>query len=331
MQKLLAARYFSREDVWAVEPWDGGGSPEVHYKRHFAGDRDRCRRKAPQLAASPSSSSGDEGPAPEELTGKYIAKDQVLGLVHHVKVTMGFQDEDSLETSSSALLRQFQSSTPVDVPVHACIKEVVQWEWRDPEKFLLLLLFMAKVYPLHDMQPDLPDSIPLDYFVSSLVGCTSLAEDAVLKDPIDKKVYGSLKKVYSGAHLTLPAGIYGTYVAQSLIYDCSSILELIERQVEFLLDISFDVIRASALAGGACVTARRALVLRDWKTHAAQKAYVLTLPFQGSLLFGPELESLPHKLFKEKKHSSSIKSGQGDRLFRCKSPMHQPPLQQSLR
>ncbi|KAJ1097234.1 hypothetical protein NDU88_002359 [Pleurodeles waltl] len=35
----------------------------------------------------------------------------------------------------------------------------------------------------------------------------------------------------------------------------SHVLELIEHQVEFLSDVSFDLIRASALAGGACVAA----------------------------------------------------------------------------
>ncbi|KAJ1154824.1 hypothetical protein NDU88_007567 [Pleurodeles waltl] len=80
------------------------------------------------------------------------------------------------------------------------------------------------------------------------------------------------------------AGIYGTYAAQSLISDLKSLahaldessdytglLAVIERQLEFLYDISFDVMQALALAGGACVLARRNLVLRDWKTDAAQK------------------------------------------------------------
>lgn len=52
----------------------------------------------------------------------------------------------------------------------------------------------------------------------SLVGRTSLAEDAVVRNPMDKKVDASLRKVYSGSHLALRAGIYGTSVAQSLIF-----------------------------------------------------------------------------------------------------------------
>ncbi|KAJ1112794.1 hypothetical protein NDU88_001055 [Pleurodeles waltl] len=126
------------------------------------------------------------------------------------------------------------------------------------------------------MQTDFPDSVQVDSFVASLVGRTSLAVDAVLWNPMDKKVDSSLKKVFSGTHLDLCAGIYGTYVAESLISDiktlhraldessdCSGFQDLIMHQVEFLSDVPFDVVLASALAEGACVVARRNLVLID--------------------------------------------------------------------
>ncbi|KAJ1143935.1 hypothetical protein NDU88_010237 [Pleurodeles waltl] len=116
--------------------------------------------------------------------------------------------------------------------------------------------------------------VPIDSFVGSLVGCTILAEDVVIQDSVDKKVNVSLKKSYAGTHLALRAGIYGTFVAQAPLSDlkalnnaldgssdCSELMSLIEHQVEFLSNISFDVVRASALAEGACVSARRNLVL----------------------------------------------------------------------
>ncbi|KAJ1107255.1 hypothetical protein NDU88_004648 [Pleurodeles waltl] len=174
-------------------------------------------------------------------------------------------------------------------------EEVIKQERRDPDK-ILLPLFMAKLYPLQDMAQVLPDLVPIDSFVTSLVGRTSLAEDAVIWDV-------SLKKAYAGTHLALRAGIYGTYVAQSLLSDlkalnsaldgssgCSGLMSFIEGQVEFLLDISFDVVQTSALAEGACVSASRNLVLQDWKTDAAQKTSALRFPFQGNVLFGAELE-----------------------------------------
>ncbi|KAJ1106915.1 hypothetical protein NDU88_004313 [Pleurodeles waltl] len=168
------------------------------------------------------------------------------------------------------------SSVPVDVQIHPCIQEVIKREWKDPDNIILLRL-MAKLYPFQDMAQVLPDSVPIDSFVASLVGCTSLAEDAVNRDSVDKKVDVSLKKSYAGTHLALRADIYGISVAQSLLSDlkalnnaldgssdCSELMSPIDRQVEFLLDISFDVVRASALVKGACMSAHRNLVLRDW-------------------------------------------------------------------
>ncbi|KAJ1110269.1 hypothetical protein NDU88_007624 [Pleurodeles waltl] len=235
-------------------------------------------------------------------------------------MNMDFPDVEFPDTSSGSLLRQFQSS--VHEPIHPCIQEVIKRERRDPDK-IILPRFMAKFYPLQDMAKVFPDSVPIDSFVASL--------DAVIWDSVDKKVDASLKKSYAGNHFALRAGIYGTYVAQSLLSDlksldgssdCSGLMSLIERQVEFLSDISFDVVWASALAEGACVSAHRNLVLRDWKTDAAHRASALRLPFQGNLLFGAELEEKLNKLFKEKKHSSSFPSTLGDRyLFRRKSPV----------
>ncbi|KAJ1191986.1 hypothetical protein NDU88_001299 [Pleurodeles waltl] len=235
-------------------------------------------------------------------------------------MNMNFPEDEVPDTSSGSLLGQFQGSVPVDVPIHPCIQEVIKWEWTDPDK-ILLPHFMAKLYPLQHMAQVLLDSVPTDSFVTSLVGRTSLAEDAVIWDSVDKKVDVSLKKEYAGTHLALRAAIYGTYIAQSLLSDlkalnsaldgstdCSGLMSLIEHQVEFLSDISFDVVRVSALAEGACVSARWNLVLWDWKMDAAQRASELRNPFQGNVLFGAELEEKLHKLFKAKKHSSSFHS-----------------------
>ena len=66
-------------------------------------------------------------------------------------------------------------------------------------------------------------------------------------------------------------------------------------------------VRAFALTGGATIAARRNLVLHDWCTDSDQKASALRVPFDGVTLFGSQLEDKLHKLFKEKKHSSSLK------------------------
>ncbi|KAJ1109605.1 hypothetical protein NDU88_006965 [Pleurodeles waltl] len=176
-------------------------------------------------AASPSSSSELEGPSQEEQKGKYISRELLPPVVKYVKVNMDFPENEVPDTSPGSLLQQFQSSVLVDVPIHPCIQEMIKWEWRDPDKSLLPR-FMAKLYPLQplqDMAQVLPDSVPIDSFVASLAGHTSLAEDAVIRDSVDKKMDVSLKKGHAGTHFALRTGIYGTNVAQSLLSDLKAL------------------------------------------------------------------------------------------------------------
>ncbi|KAJ1216104.1 hypothetical protein NDU88_003710 [Pleurodeles waltl] len=159
-----------------------------------------------------------EGPSQEEKKVKYISRDLLPPLVKHVKVNMDFPGDEVPDNASGSLLRQIQSSVPVDVPINPCIQEVIKREWRDPDK-ILLPLFIAKLSPLQDMALVLPDSVPIDSFVASLVGRTSLAADEVIQDFLDKTVDVYLKKAYAGTYLALWAGTYGTYIAQSLPSD----------------------------------------------------------------------------------------------------------------
>ncbi|KAJ1132037.1 hypothetical protein NDU88_010367 [Pleurodeles waltl] len=145
--------------------------------------------------------------------------------------------------------------------------------------------------------------------VASLVWRNSLAEDVVIRDAVDKKEDVSPKKAYSGTHLALRAGIHGTNVAQSLLSDlkalnsaldgssdCSGLMSLIERQVEFLSDISFDVVWASALAeGGVCVCAQESCS-QGLENRCGTKSFSIATPFKGNVLFGAELEEKLHKL-----------------------------------
>mgnify|MGYP002804430413 CR=1 FL=1 len=265
-------------------------------------------------------SSDDDGPSPSpDLKGKYISREGLQEMLTHVRENMGFPRADGPSSSQDSLLPQFRKPVNLGLPIHDFVLDVFRNEWKDPEK-IALPRFMAKLYPLEDMESKLPEVIHVDSVVASLVGRSSMAEENILKDPADKKVDSSLKKVFSGSHLALRAGVYSAYTSQSLISDfkalfkavqdqsnCLPLLDSIESQIELLSDISFDVVRASALVSGASIAARRNLYLRDWNTDAAQRSTALKMPFEGSRLFGRDLEEKLHKLFKERKHSFSFR------------------------
>ncbi|KAJ1114557.1 hypothetical protein NDU88_002792 [Pleurodeles waltl] len=167
---------------------------------------DSCRPKGSiPVQSSQSSGSEEEGPGLDEQKRKYISREMLPYLIGHVKANMGFTDDEVLHTPSGFLLHQFQSSAPIDVPVHLYILEVLKHEWKDPDK-IMLPQFMAKLYPVRDMQKYLPVSASFDSFVASQVGITSLVEDAMIKNAVEK-VAASLRKVYSGSDLAIQADL----------------------------------------------------------------------------------------------------------------------------
>ncbi|KAJ1136419.1 hypothetical protein NDU88_002836 [Pleurodeles waltl] len=68
------------------------------------------------------------------------------------------------------------------------------------------------------MKDKLPKNAHLDYIVASLVVRPYMAEN-IPKDVADTKVDYSVMKAYVAAHLALLAGVYGAYVAHSLLTD----------------------------------------------------------------------------------------------------------------
>ncbi|KAJ1177414.1 hypothetical protein NDU88_002669 [Pleurodeles waltl] len=146
----------------------------------------------------------EQTPVRNDQKGEYIGKDLLPELLAYVKQNMGFQVKETPESSSlvSSLLWQFQQYTQLDVPGHPDLIGALHREWKDSDK-ILLPRFMAKLYPISDMQHVLQDSIPIDFFVASLVGHTLLMKDSVSHDQPVKMIDPALRKVYSGAHLVL--------------------------------------------------------------------------------------------------------------------------------
>ncbi|KAJ1214810.1 hypothetical protein NDU88_002421 [Pleurodeles waltl] len=191
---------------------------------------------------------------------------------------------------------------------------VLLQEWKNPER-VAVPRFMAKLYPLEDIEEKLPDSVHVDSFVASLVGWPSTAKENIVKDVADKKVDSSVKKAYVGTHLALRADIYGVYGAQSLLSYFKTLFATMPDGGQCLdlfdsMDIAFDSVRTSALSYGASVATRRHLFLKGWNIDAAQRSMSLRLPCTGARLFGQDLEEKLHCVFKVWKHSLSFHTHQ---------------------
>ncbi|KAJ1081633.1 hypothetical protein NDU88_001811 [Pleurodeles waltl] len=74
-----------------------------------------------------------------------------------------------------------------DVLYLGFVMDVLFNEWREPEHSAMPR-FMAKLYPLEEMEETVPETIHMDSIVASLVGRPLMAEGNILEDVRDKKV-----------------------------------------------------------------------------------------------------------------------------------------------
>lgn len=69
-------------------------------------------------------------------------------------------------------------------------------------------------------------------------------------------------------------------------------LLLIENGIAYMADASAEAVRNSACSTSLVNVARRALWLKTWEGDYASKNKLCIIPFDGSLLFGSELENV---------------------------------------
>ncbi|KAJ1154249.1 hypothetical protein NDU88_007003 [Pleurodeles waltl] len=122
---------------------------------------------------------------------------------------------------------QFKKLPGAALPIHQFVIDVLLQEWKDPNH-ITVPRFIAKLYPLEDMEEKMPDSVHADFVVASLGDWSSMMEENILKNVADKNVDSLLKKAHAGVHFTLRAGVYGDNVAQSLLSDFKTIFATLQ-------------------------------------------------------------------------------------------------------
>ncbi|KAJ1120561.1 hypothetical protein NDU88_008725 [Pleurodeles waltl] len=177
------------------------------------------------------------------------------------------------------------------------------------------------MYGLENAEQKRPHNIKIDAPLLTLIGHSSInPEDCSPKDQLDKGIEKALKRSYEANNMSLMAGTYAAYTAQSLVKDfeklaedmqeeedCSDLLVSMEQQARFLSDASCDSINSAAMASWASVLACRHMWLRDWKADTAEKSALLKISFQGNKMFGDHLERIVTKTFKDHKHALPYK------------------------
>ncbi|CAJ0945203.1 unnamed protein product [Ranitomeya imitator] len=167
------------------------------------------------------------------------------------------------------------------------------------------------LYPFHsDLVSKWSESPKVDPPVSRLSFQTvlSILDAASLRDPTDRQIEALAKSAFeaSGASFcpnfaslwvakavsawakTLRRGILASAPAEEL----SDLADQISLAGKYLMNASLDAAACSARANSSIVVIRRVLWLKAWNADPASKKSLTGLPFQGSRLFGTQLDQM---------------------------------------
>lgn len=263
--------------------------------------RAREAAKVPRGSLVQPDPSADDVGAEEDdyVRGRFVQGAELSDLFDYLRGNLGFASPvpDVLEDD---FFTQYRQPDPGSLPLHGTVRKVLAHEWKDVDKSVFPR-FLGKRYPLEGFATEFPQSVKVDNLMAGLsTQGLVLSDDALPSVAVDKWVEGAVKRSYAASNFAVRATTYSNYVVQSLLKDfqalalllqggedASSLLALMELQVRYLSDISFDNLGAAAAASGAsivlgvisgCVLGRLS-PLRSWSC--------LSCPLWGSGCSGP--------------------------------------------
>ncbi|XP_069833883.1 lamina-associated polypeptide 2, isoforms alpha/zeta-like [Dendropsophus ebraccatus] len=270
---------------------------------------------------------GSSDNSSDELSGKPLFPvEKVESLVKAVRATMNL--EESKETLSIQD-KMFESLAPRRkkvFPIHQTMKDLIEREWKKPDKKFFVPRAMKRKYPFDETETDRWDRAPMiDPPVSKITrnqGALPFEDTGTLKDPMDRRADSFLRKDWEAAAAIFKPMVASTSVGRSVKLwleelesniregtpreDLLKAFPTIFGAVDFMTDASADTLRLAARATAVSNSARRAIWVKDWKGEAASKSKLCALPCQGELLFGPALDSILEKASDRKRKFPSV-------------------------
>ncbi|XP_069839562.1 lamina-associated polypeptide 2, isoforms alpha/zeta-like [Dendropsophus ebraccatus] len=274
----------------------------------------------------------------EDSAGKALFPiDSVDALVKAVRNTMKVEE---FKEQLSVQDKMFEGLAPRKkkvFPLHKNIKDLIQREWNKPDRKFFVPRTLKRKYPFDEIETEYWDRPPMvDPAVAKFCkGAFLPFEDTgVLRDPMDKKADGFLRKSWEATAALFKPVAATTSVARSVkmwLTDLESSIkdgtprdELIKslpslaNALDFMSDASDDALRLIAKSTAFSNSARRALWIKDWKGDMASKSRLCAMPCQGQFLFGPALDTVLEKASDRKKGFPSVGPPLAKRPFRGK-------------
>ncbi|XP_068091949.1 uncharacterized protein [Hyperolius riggenbachi] len=236
-------------------------------------------------------------------------------LVRAIHTTLNINQTTPAPVSIHDKLYSGMDPTPhLNFPVHPSTKNLINTQWKYPEKKLFISRGFRKRFPFSEEDAKLWEGCPkLDAAFSLMNRENELAfEDlGFLKDPADKKIDLSLKKAYTAAVTNFKPAAATTCVSRTTLLwierveelvktdapkkDILEALSVVKKSNNYVTDASTESLRVTAKTTALVNNARRNLWLKTWDGSQSSKSKACNLPFTGDLLFGPQLQEVLEK------------------------------------
>ncbi|CAJ0934918.1 unnamed protein product [Ranitomeya imitator] len=273
----------------------------------------------PRLVSHRSSSpeSGEalsDAPSEEmsELDPSQIAtmSESVQNLIRAINQTCGIKDPSTEPADQAVSFRRAKPPSKFFAP-HPEFEEILARERENPTRRFQRGKRLGVLYPFSpDLTANWTVSPSVDPPVSRLSTNTvlPLSGGASLKDSNDRVIESFAKSAFEAASAALCPAFASTWASKSIskwakdlrrgILDGAPPAQLAElaNQIshagEYLVSASLDVASCAAQASSNAVAIRRTVWLKAWQADLSSKKSLTSLPFQGSRLFGSQLDQI---------------------------------------
>ncbi|XP_044157477.1 uncharacterized protein LOC122943646 [Bufo gargarizans] len=159
-------------------------------------------------------------PSVSEEPRKYLfSSDQLDSLLTAVRQTMAVEEEEPKRSIQDEMFGGLRARKRKIFPVNSYLQDLIKEEWEEGDKKLYIPREFKSRLAFNPEETKLWDEIPkVDIQVAKVVKKTSIPfeDSSQLKDPMDRKMDGLLKKAWESSAATINANISATSVARAM-------------------------------------------------------------------------------------------------------------------
>ncbi|KAM4695716.1 lamina-associated polypeptide 2, isoforms alpha/zeta-like [Rhinophrynus dorsalis] len=231
-------------------------------------------------------------------------------LIRTVLDTLHLSCVDVPEDPSKTLFRK-KPKPSASYPAFDPLDQIVLEEWKCPDREMYVSESYKQLYPFSKACLDLWETAPeIDPLFSHFCDEGSMLASGVgnFQDIADNKMDNLLKMSFTASGAALRPNFAIAWVSRAIGQWCDLLVQSIRKDApkedllrlvarvnlanNYLGDAALNGVNFTARASALSVAARRALWLKACPANMATKNLIVSLPFRGKVLFGPELDKL---------------------------------------